>query len=219
MRPMRAVVVAGGDVDPTDAAHLAGSDLSIGADAGATRLERLGRVPDVVVGDLDSLDDGDVERLVAAGSTIERHPVDKDASDAELAVDRAVAGGAGDVVLIGALGGLRFDHELANVLLLADPALTGVELRIVRGATTVRALHGGSRLAVEGGVGDVVSLLPIGGDAIGVTTIGLRWELDRATLMIGRSRGLSNVVVEAPASVELEDGTLLVVESRAGGAA
>ena len=61
--------------------------------------------------------------------------------------------------------------------------------------------------------GDTVSLLPMGGDALGVTTAGLRWQLADATLRAGRSRGLSNEIVEAPASVSIDRGALLVVET------
>ncbi len=89
----------------------------------------------------------------------------------------------------------------------------------MRGGTLVRALHAGASLALEGAPGDLVTLLPIGGDAVGVRTAGLRYPLNGETLSIGRSRGLSNVVVEPPASVSLEGGTLLVVETQQEGAA
>jgi thiamine pyrophosphokinase len=79
-------------------------------------------------------------------------------------------------------------------------------------------VRGGERMVLLGGVGDTVSLLPIGGDADGVRTEGLRWTLAGETLAMGRSRGLSNEVTSTPASVTLERGTLLVVETAARGA-
>jgi thiamine pyrophosphokinase len=144
---------------------------------------------------------------------VERHPTDKDGSDTELAVDAALVAGATEVVLLGAFGGSRIDHELANLLLLADPALAGRSIRAVRGATQVRALSGGGRTDLDGVVGATVTLLPVGGDAGGVTTEGLRWPLADATLGFGRSRGLSNEVVSTPASVRIGHGTLLVIET------
>jgi thiamine pyrophosphokinase len=81
----------------------------------------------------------------------------------------------------------------------------------------VRAVRGGRRLSLRGEAGDLVTLLPIGGDAEGVTAVGLRWSLDAATLPMGRSRGLSNVVVGPGASVTLTDGVLLVVETASTG--
>jgi len=163
---------------------------------------------------MDSVDPALLERLAADGVAIERHLPEKDASDAELAIDRAVAAGADEVVIIGALGGGRLDHELANLLLLTDPSLQVGATRIVRGGTTARALRGGGQLLLSAAEGDVVTLLPVGGDAIGVRTSGLRYPLDGETLRMGRSRGLSNQVVQAPASVSLEGGTLLVIETK-----
>ena len=211
---MKAIVVAGGDALPEDAAQLFGADLLIAADSGARWFDASGAVPDVVIGDLDSVDPALLDRLAAAGATIERHPVEKDASDLELAVSRAIAAGADDVVLLGALGGRRLDHELANLLLLAGRDWPGNRVRIVRGGTTVRAVNGGEAIELSGVEGDLVTLLPIDGDALGVETHGLRFPLDGEPLQRGRSRGLSNQVEHPPASVSLERGTLLVIETR-----
>lgn len=214
---MNAVVVASGELDDADVAWLAGADLVIAADGGAASLEAVGRLPDRLVGDLDSVDPALVQRLVAAGTEVERHDPAKDASDVELAVEVALAAGATEVVLLGAFGGSRIDHELASVLLLADPALAGVEMLAVRGPSRLRALGAGGRLDLAGAAGDLVTLLPVGGDASGVTTAGLRWALDAATLRMGRTRGLSNVIDEPPASVLTGSGTLLVIETATRG--
>jgi thiamine pyrophosphokinase len=218
---VKAVIVAGGEPLPADKAQLSGADLVVAADAGASWLVDAGATPDLLVGDLDSIPPGLLAELEAAGVPIERHASDKDASDAELALEHAVARGADQVVVIGALGGERLDHELANVLLLADrtwPA-TLVDLSIVRGGTQLRSLSGPGRLELRGAVGDLVSLLPLAGDADGVRTGGLRYPLDGEPLRFGRSRGLSNVVEGPRASVSLERGTLLVIEtSREGDA-
>lgn len=212
---VKAVVVAAGEADASDAAQLAGADLLIAVDGGARWLESAGVLPDLLLGDLDSVEPVLIERLAAAGVGVERHPVEKDESDAELAIQRAVAAGADQIVVIGALGGARLDHELANLLLLADRRWHGAQrdLRIVRGGTQVRALHGGGRLELDAARGDLVTLLPVAGDADGVRTDGLRHALDGEPLAFGRSRGLSNRVERAPASVSLERGTLLVIET------
>jgi thiamine pyrophosphokinase len=214
---MRIVVVASGALAPGDENWLEGADAVFAADGGASALDRLGRRPDRIVGDLDSTDPALLERLVASGTRIDRHPVDKEAGDTELAVEAALAAGADRVDLLGATGGGRLDHELANLILLADPALGRVEIRAIVGRTTVRVARGGQSLDLHGEPGHLVSLLPIGGDASGVTTSGLRWSLDGATLRLGRSRGLSNVIAAPGASVRLTDGALLVVETASTG--
>ena len=214
---MKVVVVASGELDPADAGWLDHAQLVIAADGGGASLDRLGRRPNVLVGDLDSIDAALVARLEGAGTRVERHPTDKEASDTEAAVELALAAGASSVVLLGAMGGERLDHALANLLLLADRALAGRDVVAVRGGTRVRAIHRGRRLPLEGSRGDLVTLLPVGGDAGGVTTEGLRWALDAATLRLGRSRGLSNEVIGSPASVRIDVGTLLVVETASRG--
>lgn len=212
---MRIVVVASGELDPADLRWLVGADRVVAADGGAASLHALGRRPDLIVGDLDSADPALVAELEAGGSEVRRHPADKDASDTELAVDAALEAGADDVVVCGALRGRRLDHELANVLLLADPAHADRNIRLVGGGTVLRALHAGRTATLSGGAGDGVTLLPVGGDAGGITTTGLRWPLEAGTLRLGRSRGLSNVIERPPATVRLGSGVLLIVESAA----
>jgi thiamine pyrophosphokinase len=211
---VKAIVVAGGEAVPGDAAQLAGAEILIAADSGAGWLASHGATPNLVIGDMDSLDPALLDQLSSQGVAVERHSGEKDESDAELALARAVAVGADQVVILGGIGGERLDHELANLLLLVDRRWDGIELRMVRGPTTVRALHGGRRRDLDGARGDLVTLLPVGGDATGVTTAGLRFPLRSEALRLGRSRGLSNEVEEAPASVSLDGGTLLVIETR-----
>ncbi|MEX0626556.1 MAG: thiamine diphosphokinase [Chloroflexota bacterium] len=211
---VKAIVVAGGDAASEDATHLPGAEMVIAADSGAGWLDSCGVLPDLVIGDMDSIGPALLERLATLGVEVEKHPAEKDASDVELALSRAVAGGADEVVILGGLGGERLDHELANLLLLVDPRWEGIELRMTRGGTTVQALQGGSRRELAGIAGDLVTLLPLNGDAAGVRTAGLRYPLAGETLQSGRSRGLSNEVERAPASVSLERGTLLIIETR-----
>src|SRR5437773_1464488 len=115
-------------------------------------------------------------------------------------------------VVVGAFGGGRLDHELANVMLLVDHAVASVDLRLQRGTTRMRGLVADRRLEIEVGIGSIVTLLPVAGDAAGVSTAGLRYPLHEETLAMGRSRGLSNVVDGASASVSLRTGSLLVTE-------
>ena len=210
---MLVVVVASGAMSASDDRWLDRADLVIAADGGFSSLDALGRRPDRLVGDMDSTHPGLVDRLEADGVPIERHPADKEATDTELAVRAAIDAGATQVVILGALGGPRFDHELANLLLLADTRLADVDAWIVRGATTVRFLADGGSLALAGEAGSLVSLLPIGGDVVGVTTAGLRWPLSGATLRFGASRGISNEIITSPASVSVERGRLILIET------
>jgi thiamine pyrophosphokinase len=210
---MKAVLVASGDPQPTDARWLADADLVVAVDGGAAWLTSIGRRPDALVGDLDSVDPALVAVLEDAGVAIERHATDKDASDTALGLDYVRRHGASEAVVIGAFGGPRLDHEVANVLLLGlDPAAIGLDLRLVRGGAQLRCLRAGQRLSIDARPSLLVSLLPIGGDADGVTTSGLRYPLHDERLPLGSTRGLSNEVVDEDASVQLRAGMLLVIE-------
>jgi thiamine pyrophosphokinase len=211
------VVVAHGDVDPDDRAHLDGADLVVAADGGTLALERWGIVPQAIVGDLDSLGLERARAYEARGVTVVPYSPEKDESDLELAIAYAVRARADDILLLGVLGGARFDHELANTLLIGADAYRGRRLRAIHGDVTVRALHGGETLDLAGAPGDLVTLLAVRGDAEGVRTHGLRFALAGETLHFGAARGLSNVVVSAGASVTCDRGVLLVIEKSAGG--
>ncbi len=204
---MRAVVVAHGEVDEADARHVRGADLVIAADGGSAHLARWGIRPHVVVGDLDSLPPD-----LPANAHVERWPREKDESDTQLAVERAIASGADEVIVLGALGGPRADHAVANVLLLAIDGGSRGRIRIVRGPLSMRHAGAGETIALEGAVGDLVTLLAVAGDATDIYTEGLRYALSGETLYLGSSRGLSNEITEAGATVSVGSGSLLVIE-------
>ena len=209
---MKTLVVAHGDVAPSDREQLSGADMVIAADGGAIALEGWGVRPNVVVGDFDSLG---LERANAyrdGGATVARYPVAKDQSDLEIAMRFALESGAEDIVLLGILGGERLDHALVNAMLLADPAYRGRGVRAVFGGTHLRALHAGETQTLRGAVGDTVTLVPVRGDAGGVRTEGLRFPLTGQTLHFGKSLGLSNVIASVPARVSIEQGVVLVIE-------
>jgi len=214
---MRAVVVAHGDVLPSDRAVIGAKDYVVAADGGALALERWKLLPHLVVGDMDSLRQTGVERFARLGIPVAQFSPAKDESDLELAVAQAISAGATEVVLLGALGGDRLDHETANLLLLADPGYDGIRIEARRGALRIRAVRGKGSLALAGPVGALVTLLPVNGDAGGITTEGLRYALRDETLRFGRARGLSNEIASLPARVSLDTGTLLVFETPQGG--
>ena len=218
MRVTRAaIVLAGGDpVEPDLRTLLPDGAVVVAADSGLHQAELLGLRVDYVVGDLDSADPAAVERARAAGAVVERHPVDKDASDLELAFDLARDRGALRITVVGGAGG-RLDHFLANVALLASPRFADLEIDARLGDAYVVVVQGGRLPRVTtGAAGSLVTLLPVGGDASGITTIGLQYPLRGATLRPGTSRGVSNVLIGEQASVALDQGTLLVIQASGG---
>jgi thiamine pyrophosphokinase len=189
--------------------------IVVAADGGARLADPLALRIDQWVGDGDSLGRDELDELRAAGVPIELVAADKDESDTELAVLAAVTRGATDVTILGGLGGPRLDHALANVALLGHPALQGKTARILADRSRVTLLTGPATLELKGRIGDVVSLLPLGGDADGVTTDGLRFPLHDEQLKAGPARGLSNLRLTQVSRVRVVRGRLLVVETPA----
>lgn len=192
----------------------AGLDLVIAADGGARHAAALGFQLDRWVGDGDSIDPGDLAALAAAGVRVDRVAREKDASDTELAILAAIEAGADELTILGGLGGVRVDHALTNVALLEHPALAGRPARLYdERAARISLLRGPGEAELAGHVDDLVTLVPFGGAAVGVTTGGLRYPLREDTLDPGSSRGLSNVRTAARAGVSLRGGRLLVIET------
>jgi len=196
-------------------------DLVVAADGGARHAHALGVAIDLWVGDGDSLGEDAIADLAATGVPIERSRPDKDETDVELAVAAAIARGTLGLIIVGALGGERIDHALANVALLARPDLIGRTAILLDGRSRISLVRAPDtagrtvRVALDGAPGSTVSLLAFGGDVLGVTTDGLVYALVDESLGLGSARGVSNVVARHDASVAVRHGLLLVVESPA----
>jgi thiamine pyrophosphokinase len=186
------------------------ADLLIAADGGAAHARALGLSPAVVIGDFDSLSPVHRAELEAQGAQFIQHPARKDATDFELALLHAQAAGATRIDVLGGLG-RRWDHSLANLLLAADPRFAGLAITFVHGEQRLFIISKRTQLELERG--SRLSLIPLKGDAVAVSTRGLDYPLDRETLQFGSSRGVSNVVAEAQVEIDLVSGLLLCVLS------
>jgi thiamine pyrophosphokinase len=200
-----AVVVASGEGPELT---LPPAETVVAADGGLLRARALGLGVDVVVGDLDSATPEALAAAEAEGARIVRHPQAKDATDLELALDEAVALGARRVLVVASAGG-RLDHLLGSVLLLAEERYAGLELDAHVGDALVHVVRGERTL--RGAPGELLTLVPLGGAADGVTTDGLEYPLRGETLAPGTTRGVSNVFLETEARVTLERGVLLAI--------
>jgi thiamine pyrophosphokinase len=209
---LRAIIFANGDLsgDFTRLPLPAPGNLLIAADGGARNCLALGLTPDLVVGDFDSIDEQQLAALEAAGVEVKRYPTRKDFTDLELALQLAVKRGADEILVVAALGG-RWDQTLANVLLPANKEFAALRIRLVDGEQEMTVLQGGQRLEIHGSPGDTVSLIPLKGDAGGITTEGLEYPLHDGTLFFGSTRGISNLLTLPAANVSLQEGMLLCV--------
>jgi thiamine pyrophosphokinase len=201
---MATVVVLSGGPGALHVADLPAGATAIAADGGAELARMLGLRVDLVVGDLDSVS---AETLAGMGR-VERHAVEKDATDLELALVAALRLEPERVLVLGGGGG-RFDHLLGAPLLLAADAYAGVRIDAQFGAAAVHVVRGARTLTGE--PGELISLFAAHGPASGVVTDGLMYPLRGETLEPGSTRGVSNVFAAPEARIALERGVLLAV--------
>jgi thiamine pyrophosphokinase len=177
----------------------------------------MGILPEIVIGDLDSIDEDTLFDLTSAEVEIKQYSEDKDETDLELALGYAVELRPSAILIVGALGG-RFDQTIANLSILTAPTLPGIDIRMDDGVEEVFFLKAsaaeGGQVRVQGRSGDIVSLIPWNGPVEGVATEGLQWPLYHETLSSSKSRGISNEMLGESASVKIEKGLLLIIHHR-----
>jgi thiamine pyrophosphokinase len=201
---------------PAILGRLPAADVVIAADAGLHHAAALALDVDVIVGDMDSVDAVHLDDARARGTRVELHPIDKDATDLDLALDTALALGTGRIVVVDGGVGPRVDHFLANALLLTQAKLAGVAVEAAIGDAWLTVVRPGTPRSLHGEAGSLVSLLATGGVARGVTTTGLRWALRGDDLETGSTRGVSNTLSGDEATVSIVEGVLLAVQPLGG---
>lgn len=210
---MRAVIFANGELEQPERlrALLRADDVLIAADGGLRHLRALDLRPHLLIGDLDSVSQPDVDWLAGGATEMRKFPAEKDFTDLELALRAARERGVESILLAAALGG-RLDQTLANIALLRLPELSGMDVSMDDGLTEVRLIT--ASLTIHGSIGDIVSLIPVGSAVEGVRTHALQYPLNAETLSPGQTRGISNIMLADQAAVEIESGELLCVHLR-----
>ncbi|WP_419919675.1 thiamine diphosphokinase [Candidatus Poriferisocius sp.] len=200
-------VVAGGNPPtPAEIARLPANPVIVAADAGLNHALAAGLTVAVAVGDMDSVATEALSAAERAGTRIEHHPMDKDRTDLELALELATRL-ADRVIVIGGGGG-RLDHLIGNLVVLASPTWAGVAIEAWQDGARALVVRGQRTLEVEPGA--TVSLFALGGPAR-VTTTGLIWPLDNEVLEPLTSRGVSNRATTSCPTVSVTEGVILAV--------
>lgn len=209
----RILIFANGEIPDLEKARtlVQPDDFILCADGGTRHALALGRRPDLVVGDMDSLEQGQWQELEKDGVRIELYPHDKNETDLELAITHAIEMAPEEILIIGALGG-RLDQTIGNLGLLADDRLASFKPRIDDGVEAIAFCR--DHVVMKGSAGDIVSLIPWHGPVDGIHTKGLKWPLKDEVLYPGRTRGISNEMTGTSAGVRIRSGLLLVVHRR-----
>ena len=214
---MRVIIISGGHMDDVFALNYLKEnkyDCMIAADAGMDFLYRNHLIPDVVVGDFDSVKSEGLQYFKGLNDVqiIQLNPV-KDDTDTEFAIREAIRRGATEITLLGATG-TRLDHVLANIYLLGIGLELQVDIQIVDAHNRIRMIDRCLEIEKSKQFGSYVSVLPVKADAKGVTLEGMKYPLEHADFSCFSSLGVSNEIVADVAKIQVEKGFLLVIESR-----
>ena len=201
-----------------NAEHFAAQDFDcvIAVDGGYAHLERIGVVPDLVLGDFDSLG------YVPDHPRTECHPAHKDASDIELAMERACEQGFDTLVVYGCLSG-RLDHTFGVLQLIGRFTQLGCRVFAISDTVAVTGVvgvdaperqdaetHAFSSLSFSAVKRGTLSVFALTDEVRGVDEVGLEYPLDKATLTNTKPLGVSNEFIDKPVTISVERGTLLV---------
>ena len=207
----RAVLFVNGQAKPGFEVSLLPGDFLIAVDGGLGHLRRLGLTPNLLIGDLDSVDAAELADIAAAGVEIRRFPPAKDQTDLELALDYALDFGYTQIVIAYPFGD-RLDHTLGNLSLLSRPDLNSKTLSLEDGQVEARLLRSGARFSSQ--PGELISLFAWGDPVQGITTQRLEYPLRSETLIPWQTRGISNVALADSFEINFHHGRLLVIKTK-----
>jgi thiamine pyrophosphokinase len=217
----RIIILANGELPDINKARslIQNGDYIVCADGGTRHAVQLGIRPNLIIGDLDSAEPAAIKRFRNDGVEIELYPRDKNETDLELAINRAIELNPKQIVIVAALGG-RLDQTLGNITLLTDPRLSTLrhgsgqvfDVRLDDGVEEILLCR--DQVQIHGRSGDIVSLIPWQGAVSGIQTWDLKWALNKETLYPDKTRGISNEMITNTASVSIGSGLLLIIHRR-----
>jgi len=209
----RIIIFANGELPDLNKARflLQEDDYIICADGGTRHALALDVQPDLIVGDMDSAEKEQLQKFRNDNVPLELYPHNKNETDLELAIDHAIKRESKQIIIIAALGG-RLDHTLGNLALLADVRLSTLDIRLDDGVEEIVVCR--DQVEVHGRSGDIVSLIPWQGAVSDIQTKDLKWHLNKETLYPDKTRGISNEMLGATASISVGSGLLLIVHRR-----
>ena len=207
----RVVLFANGQAKPGFEVSLLPGDFLVAVDGGLRHLQRLGLKPDLLIGDLDSVDASELAEIVDAGIEVHRFPPAKDQTDLELALEYVLENGYAQIVIAYPFGD-RVDHTLGNLSLLSRLDLAGISISLEDGQVEARLLSQSASLPTQ--PGELVSLIAWGAPVEGITTNGLEYPLSNETLVPWQNRGISNVATADEIEIKIKSGNLLVIKTK-----
>ncbi|MBE5952742.1 MAG: thiamine diphosphokinase [Lachnospiraceae bacterium] len=209
------VIISGGVISDnllTNVLNSAGNSYIIGVDKGVEVLDRIGIVPDMVIGDFDSADAVLKEQYKGNPNAIFLNPI-KDATDTHMAVLEAIKLVPKTVTILGATGG-RLDHMMGNFALLKLCLEQGIQATIIDEQNKITMIDKQMRINKKDQYGKYVSLIPFSDEVTGITLTGFSYGLSDATMIKADTIGISNEIREEEGFISIETGYLMVMETK-----
>lgn len=206
----RAIIFVNGNLSDLSQAKkiIEKEDCLIAADGGAKHILKLGLIPNVIIGDMDSIDPDLLKKYKSI-----KYPRKKNATDFELVINYCLGKKFTEIIIFGILGD-RIDHLIANIFLLAKVQTENqsIKIKIIEGKKEIYILN--KEITINGKVGDEISIIPVSSKLEGITTDGLYYRLIDDTLLFGTTRGISNVMKQTQIKISVKKGVALVIHLR-----
>lgn len=214
---MNTLIISGGNIDLELLQNYYSNNsiqTIIAVDKGLESLHKLKIIPNHIVGDLDSVDINILENYINNPDIkIHKYMPEKDYTDTDIALNLAIELQSSNITIIGAIG-TRLDHTLANVHILTKALKSNIPCQLIDSNNKIYLIDKQITLEKSKVYGKYISLLPLTSSVRGLTLKGFKYPLDDYTLTIGKSLGISNEITENIATIDLQDGILIVIESR-----
>ncbi len=209
---MKTIIIGNGEIKDYDIIREYFDEAYIIAcDGGVKHCRAMMLIPNVMVGDFDSANKTDADFFENQGVLKVEYPVNKDKTDMELAIELALEKDTDEIYIVGGLG-RRFDHSLANVHILLDPIRRGVKTCLLDEHNIITLVE--DSIEIVGEKGQTLSLIPLTTRVEGITTKNMEYPLTDASMEIGHSLGISNVMNQDTAYLSVKEGILILIMSR-----
>ena len=212
MKCERAVIISHGKVINKEffIKMIKESDYVIAANGGSKHAKSFGLIPDVIIGDLDSISKKDYLFFLNNGSDFKKYSPIKDKTDIHLAFEHAIECGFKEILLLCVFGD-RLDHMLANIFLLMRVVEADINVKIVDEFHEIILICKLGR--IEGNIGDIVSLIPLTPTVSGIKLSGLKFAPKKGRLKMTQTLGISNVLTKKLATITINKGKLLLIKT------
>lgn len=210
---MKYLIVSNGSIKDIDLIKKVAqrTDFIICADGGIRHLFKANILPDLVIGDLDSISEDERLEISKRNIKVLKYPTKKDKTDTELAIDYAIENNAKEILFLGATG-TRLDHTIANIMILYRLLGLGIKGCIIDSHNEVYITD--NKLELQQKEGTYVSIIPLINDAIGVTLKGFEYETENKDFKMSSTLGISNRIVNEKGYINIKKGPCLVIRSR-----